>query len=780
MKSIITLFAFLFSTGLAAQTSQTLFDDGWTFSQDGKTISVNLPHDWDIYTAPNPESGATGTGGGWYAAGKGEYRKKFATPKGEIVKLHFEGVYQKAEVFVNGQKAGQHGYGYTPFTIDVTPYLFKGKRQNEVVVKVNNSEQPNCRWYSGSGIYRHVWLETMPALHIAENGVFVTTPKIEANKATVNVEVTVQNEGNSEQQSIVEVEGQQKTVLLKAGESKKVDFSYTISNPHIWSPDDPYLYTANVKLSTLNSQLSTKYGIRSFSFDAEKGFVLNGKPMVLNGACVHHDDGVLGAMAFDAAEIRKVKLMKEAGFNLIRTSHNPTTRAFLDACDSIGMLVIGEAFDGWRTAKLKYDYSTMIDSCYREDIHAMVLRDRNHPCIISWSLGNEVIERKELRVVHTARLLKKAVLEIDDTRPITEALCAWDRDWEIYDPHFDVLDVAGYNYMIFKHASDHQRNPKRVMWQTESYPRDAFRNWATVNDHPYVVGDMVWTGLDYLGESGIGRYYYEGERPGESFAEGGQPDWHGAYCGDVDITGWRKPISHYREMLWDVKGQWSKANGLYMAVKEPNGYRGNIKETMWSVWPTWESWNWTGSTDYKGEAVPSWEGKPIDVEVYTKAPEVKLYLNDKLVGTKQVNRDTQFKAVFSIPYEVGVLRAEADGKSVTLATAGEPARLRLTADRNVIAAGGQDLAYITVEVVDKDGRVCPDAAIPCEAVVKGQGQLMAFASADLKDREPKTSSRVTTWKGRALLVVRSSKTKGKAQINIKSSLPTATLTIISK
>ena len=780
MKSIITLFACLFSTGLAAQTSQTLFDDGWTFSKDGKTISVNLPHDWDIYTAPNPESGATGTGGGWYAAGKGEYRKKFATPKGEIVKLHFEGVYQKAEVFVNGQKAGQHGYGYTPFTINITPYLFKGKRQNEVVVKVNNSEQPNCRWYSGSGIYRHVWLETMPALHIAENGVFVTTPKIEANKATVNVEVTVQNEGNSEQQSIVEVEGQQKTVLLKAGESKKVDFSYTISNPHLWSPDDPYLYTANVKLSTLNSQLSTKYGIRSFSFDAEKGFMLNGKPMVLNGACVHHDDGVLGSMAFDAAEIRKVKLMKEAGFNLIRTSHNPTTRAFLDACDSIGMLVIGEAFDGWRTAKLKYDYSTMIDSCYREDIHAMVLRDRNHPCIISWSLGNEVIERKELRVVHTARLLKKAVLEIDDTRPITEALCAWDRDWEIYDPHFDVLDVAGYNYMIFKHASDHQRNPKRVMWQTESYPRDAFRNWATVNDHPYVVGDMVWTGLDYLGESGIGRYYYEGERPGESFAEGGQPDWHGAYCGDVDITGWRKPISHYREMLWDVKGQWSKANGLYMAVKEPNGYRGNIKETMWSVWPTWESWNWTGSTDYKGEAVPSWEGKPIDVEVYTKAPEVKLYLNDKLVGTKQVNRDTQFKAVFSIPYEVGVLRAEADGKSVTLATAGEPARLRLTADRNVIAAGGQDLAYITVEVVDKDGRVCPDAAIPCEAVVKGQGQLMAFASADLKDREPKTSSRVTTWKGRALLVVRSSKTKGKAQINIKSSLPTATLTIISK
>ena len=763
MESIITLFAFLFSTGLSAQTSQTLFDDGWTFSQDGKTISVNLPHDWDIYTAPNPESGATGTGGGWYAAGKGEYRKKFATPKGEIVKLHFEGVYQKAEVFVNGQKAGQHGYGYTPFTIDVTPYLFKGKRQNEVVVKVNNSEQPNCRWYSGSGIYRHVWLETMPALHISENGVFVTTPKIEANKATVNVEVTVQNEGNSEQQSIVEVEGQQKTVLLKAGESKKVDFSYTISNPHLWSPDDPYLYTANVKLSTLSSQLSTKYGIRSFSFDAEKGFMLNGKPMVLNGACVHHDDGVLGAMAFDAAEIRKVRQMKEAGFNLIRTSHNPTTRAFLDACDSIGMLVIGEAFDGWRTAKKPYDYSTLIDSCYREDIRAMVERDRNHPSIICWSIGNEVIERKDIRVVHTAKMLKQAILDYDQTRPVTEALCAWDSDWEIYDPHFDVLDIGGYNYMIFKHASDHQRNPKRVMWQTESYPRDAFKNWAFVHDYPYIIGDIVWTGLDYLGESGIGRNYYDGETPGEHWRDGGVPDWHGAYCGDVDITGWRKPISHYRQMLWN------STNNLYIAVREPDGYHGNIHQTAWSVWPTWESWNW-----------PGWEGKTIEVEVYTKAPEVILYLNDKEVGRQKVDRSTEFKAVFNVPYEEGTLCAKAGGRSVTLSTAGEPARIRLTADRSVITADGQDLSFVTLEVVDREGRVCPDAAIPCEAIVEGQGKMMAFATADLKDREPKTSPSVTTWKGRALLVVRSSLSKGKAQVTIKSSLPTATMTIKTK
>ena len=751
--------AAVLTLGMPAEAqTQSLFDSNWQFTRNGKTITVDLPHDWDIYDAPDPATGATGTGGGWFQGGKGEYRKKFATPKGELVKLHFEGVYQRAEVFVNGQKAGQHAYGYTPFTIDITPYLFKDKRLNEVTVKVDNSQQPNCRWYSGSGIYRHVWLQTMPALHIAENGVFVTTPDVSADQATVQVAVTVQNEAATEQQATVDVEDQQQTITLKAGETKTVNFNYTIQHPHLWSPDDPYLYSANVKLSNINTKRSTKFGIRSFSFDAEKGFMLNGQKVLISGACVHHDDGVLGAMAFDDAEIRKVRQMKEAGFNLIRTSHNPTTRAFLDACDSIGMLVIGEAFDGWRTQKNPYDYSTLIDSCYREDIHAMVQRDRNHPSIISWSIGNEIIERKEIAVITTARKLKAAILECDKTRPVTEALCAWDSDWEIYDPHAEVLDVVGYNYMIFRHAEDHQRDPQRVMWQTESFPRDAFKNWAYVNDYPYIVGDIVWTGLDYLGESGIGRYYYEGERPGESYVEGGQPDWHGACCGDVDITGWRRPISHYREMLWSNKPS------LYMAVKEPDGYRGKIFETSWSVWPTWESWNWKG-----------WEGKPIDVEIYTKSPEVSLYLNDQLIGTKAVDRSTEFKAVFSVPYEAGTLRAVAGDQTVTLSTAGTPAALRLTADRKVLKADGQQLAFITVEVVDKDGRVCPDAAIPCEVGVNGQARLMAAASADLKDREPSTSQHFTTWKGRAMIVVRSNPQKGKAKVSVKSNLPPAAI-----
>ena len=751
-----------------AQT-RLLFDSGWEFTRNGKTVKVDLPHDWDIYEAPDPATGATKEGGGWYPGGKGEYRKTFKTPDAEIVRLHFEGVYQKAEVYVNGQKAGQHAYGYTPFTVTITPYLYKDKKKdNEVVVKVDNAEQPNCRWYSGSGIYRHVWMLTSDELYVAENGICVTTSEVSEKSAKVDVAVTVVNESDRQRNITLNVNGKKSHMMLSPGEATDFQAFFMVENPRLWAPDAPFLYQANIAIEESGkviSEQTVNYGIRSFSFDAKKGFVLNGKPLLINGACVHHDDGVLGAMAFDAAEIRKVRLMKEAGFNLIRTSHNPTTRAFLDACDSIGMLVIDEAFDGWRTAKNPYDYSTHFDSCYREDIREMVQRDRNHPSVICWSLGNEVIERKDIRVITTARNLKQSILKWDSTRPVTEALCAWDNDWEIYDPHAEVLDVVGYNYMIHKHDSDHQRDPKRVMWQTESYPRDAFRNWALVHDYPYIVGDIVWTGLDYLGESGIGRNYYEGERPGEHYVSGGQPDWHGAYCGDVDITGWRKPISHYREMLWKD----SAAVKPYIAVREPDGYRGKIHQTAWSVWPTWESWNWQG-----------WEGKPIEVEIYTKASYVALYRNSTLIGKEEVSRKTGYKAVFNIDYEPGSLEAITDEGSAILYTAEEPAALRLTPDRRIITADGQDLCFITVEVVDAEGNVCPDAAISCEAIVKGQGSLLSFASANLKDREPYTSSHVTTWKGRALLVVRSSQKKGSTKVSIKSSLPTATLNIQSK
>ena len=714
-----------------ADTRRVLFDAGWQFTQNGKTVTVDLPHDWDIYAGPDAKSGATGTGGGWYPGGKGEYRKTFKTPDGEVVRLHFEGVYQKAEVFINGQKAGQHAYGYTPFTIDITPYLHQDK-PNEVLVKVDNSEQPNCRWYSGSGIYRHVWLITSPALHIAENGVYISTPMVNDDEATVQVEVTVENASDVERSATVMVGAESMPITVPAKGSETDTLTFNIRNPRLWSPDTPILYEVRAMLKEqgkmVDSQLA-RFGIRHIYCDSRYGFQLNYMPLLINGACVHHDDGILGAMAFDAAEIRKVRLMKDAGFNLIRTSHNPPSRAFLDACDSIGMLVIDEAFDGWRQAKTPYDYSTLIDSCYREDIHAMVRRDRNHPSIICWSIGNEVMERKDIRVVTTARKMKDAIKDYCCERPVTEALCSWDSDWEIYDPHAEVLDIAGYNYMLHKHASDHERDPLRVILQTESFPRDAWRNWQTVEDYSYVIGDIVWTGLDYLGESGIGRYYYDGDTPGEHYVEGGQPEWHGAYCGDVDITGWRKPISHYRELLWNR----DTAPVLYMAVKEPDGYYGTIRETAWSL------------------------------------PSVRLYLNDRLVGEQQ---SAECKAVFTLPYQPGILRAEGvteEGQpvSVSLSTAGEPCQIRLTADKSTFLADGQDLIYVTVEILDRDGRVCPDAAIPLTATVKGSGSLLSFASADLKDTSVYTDAHCTTWKSRALLAVRSSAKSGSVSVTVK-------------
>ena len=429
----------------------------------------------------------------------------------------------------------------------------------------------------------------------------------------------------------------------------------------------------------------------------------------------------------------------------------------LDACDSLGMMVVDESFDGWYSEKNPYDYHIAIDSCYTEDITSMVLRDRNHPCIISYSIGNEVIERKDIRVVHTAGKFKNIITSLDNTRPVTEALCAWDSDWEIYDPHAAVLDIVGYNYMMHKAESDHERCPERVMWQTESYPRDAFANWKHTVERPYIIGDMVWTGLDYLGESAIGLWHYENEPRVEHWQAEHFP-YHGAYCGDVDLTGWRKPISHYRDMLWNME---EGAADVYLAIREPDYYfNGHVTETMWSVWPTWESWNWRG-----------WEGKDIEAEIYTKAPKVRLYLNDKLIAERDVNIDTQYKAIIKLPYQPGTLKAvsvDANGKEMaesTLRTSSEPATIRLTPDRKLINADGQDLAFITVDVVDKDGNIVADADIPVTVSVKGRATLLAAASANLKDLEPKTSPKVTTYKGKAIIVVRSGRKAGKAVIS---------------
>jgi beta-galactosidase len=472
---------------------------------------------------------------------------------------------------------------------------------------------------------------------------------------------------------------------------------------------------------------------------------------------VHHDNGILGAAAYDDAEFRKALLMKEAGFNAVRTSHNPPSEAFLSACDKVGLLVIDESFDGWRDKKNDFDYHTLIDQWWQRDIDAMVCRDRLHPSVFCWSIGNEVIERKKIEVIKTARQMAERIRALDlQKRPVTSALAAWDRDWDIYDPLAAEHDIVGYNYMIHMAESDHARVPGRVMMQTESFPRDAWRNYQYVQNHTYILGDFVWTGLDYLGESGIGRYYYDGEVPGESWERPLYP-WHGAYCGDVDLTGHRKPISFYRSLLWN-------GGSTSMFVREPEGYRGKVKTTMWGTWPTTESWTW-----------PGWEGKSIEVEVYSQQPTVKLYLNDKLIAEQETKEK---KTMFTLPYQPGTLRAEAGNQRCELQTAAEPAAIRLTADRNRLAPDGQSLAFITVEIVDAAGRVVPTSAEEVTVDVAGAATLLAVGNADIKDEDPYFDKRHHVWQGRALAVVRSNGRSGKATFTVKApNLPMARLVL---
>lgn len=763
--------AVMYAAGLPRKTR---IDSSWKFFlgdelaasksdyNDSKWRIVNLPHDWSIEHSIS-EKVPAGNDGGYRVAGIAWYRKELMVPaslKGEKVYLYFEGVYMNSSIYVNGQLIGGHPYGYTSFFCDATSAIIPGKK-NVVAVRVDNSQQKNCRWYSGSGIYRHVWLIHTPKVHIENWGVAVHTPQVSASQATVQVKTMLNNETSVDKEvkvtvKVADAEDAVSTVIIPARGKKEVIQKLKVSHPKLWDINAPNLYDAHISILDNDKIIDTysqSFGIRTIHYSV-KGFFLNGRKLELNGGCVHHDNGILGAAAFDRAEFRKVQMMKSAGFNALRTSHNLPSEAFLEACDRLGMLVIDEAFDGWRESKTPHDYATLFDKYWQQDIEGMVLRDLNHPSIIAWSIGNEVIERKKIEVVATAHKLASKIREYDN-RPITSALAAWDSDWDIYDPLAAELDITGYNYMIHKHAEDHQRVPDRVMWQTESYAKDTYRNWSLVHDFDYIIGDFIWTGIDYLGESGIGRWWYDGDVPGEHYERPLYP-WHAAYCGDIDLTGWRKPISHYRNLLYN------DTEKLYMAVREPDGYYGKIRTGLWTAYPTWESWNW-----------PGYEGKDIEVEVYSKYPIVRLYLDDKLVGEKGIGRETEMKAVFSLPFKPGTLKVEGVENGVVkdtkmLSSASEPVAIRTKVENREMKADGADLSFVQIEIVDREGRVCPNASVELEAIVTGSGELAALGNADIKDPDTYVDQIHKTWKGRALAVVRSTKKTGKVKLTIKS------------
>jgi beta-galactosidase len=741
-------------------------------------------------------AGSGRRGNGFFPGGVAIYETTITVPKewaGDQILVEFEGVYMNATVRLNRHLIRFHPYGYTSFFCDLTPHVRFGA-DNTLTVTVNNGAMPNSRWYSGSGIYRHVRLHVLPDLHIAPWGIAVTTPTVAATGSIVAVTTTVEDHSGDPATRSARARVRS-TLRNAAGQVVASDESdvetapdndagspphrvearalLSVADARLWSVDDPYLYTLETELvadGTTTDRRETRVGIRSISFDRDSGFRLNGVGLKLKGGCVHHDCGLLGSAAYDRAEERKVELLKASGFNAVRTAHNPPSVAFLDACDSLGMVVIDEAFDCWRDGKNPNDYSVAFEANWQEDIDAMVLRDRNHPSIIMWSTGNEIIERDGRSGGYEyARLLADRVRTIDPTRAVTNALCGlWEdpeasglaanvaapaadgeRDYwaELTERFAEPLDVVGYNYLLHRYEGDAQRFPKRIICGEETFPKDAFDYWEATERLPHVIGDFVWTAIDYLGEAGIGHVWYNGET-----AFLGDYPWNQAYCGDIDICGFKRPQSYYRDCVWGI------AAAPYIAVHDPQFHAKDGVVSRWG-WPdVTSSWSW-----------PGFDGKPIVVDVYSRDDEVELVLNGVSLGRSPAGRGNRYTATFETTYAAGDLVAigytEGTERSRTvLRTAGPPAAIRLSPDRSTLRAEYGDLCYVTVELVDAAGSVVHCATDPVHFAVSGEGTLAAVGNGNPKSDEPYVGTTRRVHEGRAMVVIRTSGEPGEITI----------------
>jgi beta-galactosidase len=677
-----------------------------------------------------------------------------------------------ADVWLNGEHLGNHPYGYTSFYYNISDKV-KWNNRNTIAVQVKNVGATS-RWYAGSGINRHVWLIEKTPVHIAQWGTAITTPQANASSATIHIKTKLLNESNASSAITLinkifdtkNAEVLRTTSKQNIAASSDYDFndSTVLQSPALWSTENSNLYKlvsevyVNGKLSDRNE---TKFGIREISFDASTGFMLNNKPMKLKGTCFHIDNGPLGARSFDRAEIRRVALLKASGFNTIRCSHNPPAPAFLNACDSLGMLVIDEAFDCWNEGKNDNDYHLYFADWWQKDLESMLLRDRNHPSIIMWSIGNEIPGMDRTSIADTAKLLADYVRSVDNTRPVTAAVNSVN---DKKDAFFSALDVCGYNYAVNKYESDHARKPQRIIVATESYALTQFDYWMGVIDHPWVIGDFIWTGWDYIGEASIG---WRGYDQAKNFYP-----WNLAYCGDIDICGWKRPQSFYRDALW-------KKDQLSVFVKplQPS-FPVNEHKEPWSTW-NWDDviadWNWKGEED-----------SVFEVNVYSSCDEVELFLNGKSLGKKPTNRTTKFMAVYHVPYQPGELKAVgySNGQQVNtsvLQTADEPATIKLTADRNTISANNEDLSYVTVELPDANGVRNPKAENLIYFTIQGEGTIAGVGNANPISLESYQLPQRKAWQGRCMVVIKSTHTAGKIILTASGDgLQPATIEIASK
>lgn len=739
------------------------FNDNWML--DGK--AVTLPHDAQI--SEKRSKTASDGGHGYFPGGIYTYEKTFTAPdewEGKNVIIEFEGVYRNCTVSLNGKEIGGHRYGYTGFTLPLEDLNIGS--ENTIKVVADNSQLPNSRWYTGSGIYRPVWIHV--GNKIAYRGVKITTVSIAP--AIVKVDVDALAEAKIE---ILDGE----TVIASG-----VPGEITVPNAKLWSDETPNLYTCRVTIG--EDVVEEKFGIREIKW-SPKGLFINGKETLLRGGCVHHDHGILGAACYDESEWRRVRILKEAGFNAIRAAHNPCSRAMLEACDFYGMYVMDETFDMWYNRKNPHDYGLDFESCWEADTAEMVNRDYNHPCVILYSIGNEVAEPAEAKGVEYGKKMVDLIHSLDATRPVTcglnlMILSRAAKGQGIYQdgqqntgggkqaeeegkvknaslafnimasfvgsgmnkggnspkvdalatPIINALDIAGYNYGSGRYPLEGKQHPERIIFGSETFPQDIYKNWEQVKKLPYLLGDFMWTSWDYLGEAGIGCWSYTGGMPFN------RPyPWVLAGAGVIDITGKPDGSCRYASTVWGLE----KAPRI--AVKPVNHLGVRPTKSVWRGTNAIESWAWSGC-----------EGNKAEVEVYSDAYAVELYLGSKRLGKKRIK---ECKAVFKTKYAPETLTAVAygaDGRELgrsSLLPAFGDLRLRVQPEES-----RSDIHYIPVEIVGENGIVESNADRRLSVTVKG-GELLGFGSANPCHEDSYCTGSFTTYYGRALAVVRAEK-----------------------
>lgn len=812
---------------------KTRFNDGWKFrvnsggsfpvitDRDIPIQDVLLPHD-AVIAVPRDGGNIAAHGNGYFVEQNYVYTKNFIlnpADEGKCVWLEFEGVYQNAMVYINESFACRCPYGYSNFYIDATKFVyFHG--ENSIKVAVKNGVQSG-HWYTGGGIYRDVNLMVGDRLHIVPDGVRITCTDVEPEMAilTVDVELEYKGLGQRDVYLVTEILDCQGKVVTKeqnaltAFEGEKSGYHQTlyVENPNLWDDQSPYLYSYHSYLvdrgidQAVDEEIGT-FGIRKLQVDPIHGLRVNGRVVKLRGGCIHHDNGIIGSAEFYSAEEFRIKRLKEAGYNAIRSAHHPMSKTLLNVCDQYGMYVMDEFSDVWTSTKVAFDYGIHMPQWWERDVENMIRKDYNHPSVIMYSIGNEIPELANkidvqwgkrlvdkfrsldstrfitngmnllLSILHNQRQIagagvvpgatKEDVEEINSlmTRlgKLTDDLNGSDLFGKVMEEATSQLDIAGYNYAAVRYVRDHELYPNRIVVGTETYPKDLDYNWDIVRKYPHVIGDFSWTAWDYLGEAGIGKFHY-----GDCERTWGYEPYpcKAAYCGDMNLLGERRPVSFWREIIWGLRSK------PYLCVQHPEHYGQEKHRTNWCSTDAVRSWTY-----------PGYEGKPIVVEVYSDAQEAELLLDGKVLARKPLGEEKSCIAQFDTTYQPGQLEVVVYTDGVEqgrdyIQTASEKVHLTAWLSKSSVPADGSDISYVDVSVVDDNGIRNTSKVLPVAVTISGPGILQGYGSADPDSTENYYDTSANTYEGRIRAAVRGTGESG--EITVTFSAPGCSDCVVS-